>query len=142
MVADLGIAESPASVGYYSGLSELPFHLQINSTHICDSSVESSFAITQLLFIYHWSRLSDRIGRRPVLCFGLLGVSLSVGLFGLSRSLWGMIAARCCAGMLSESPRRSTRDVLIAEDGNPAVIKAALGEISNKGNEGRAFAYL
>ena len=74
-----------------------------------------------------WGRLSDRVGRRPVLCIGLLGVFVSVAAFGFSQSLWAMIAARCCAGLLN---------------GNAGVIKSAFAELTDTTNEGKAFAIL
>ena len=43
----------------------------------------ASFSAMQFLFAPMWGRLSDRIGRRPVLLLGLAGSTLSYGLFGL-----------------------------------------------------------
>ena len=48
---------------------------------------ESLFFVTQALTTWQWSRLSDFIGRRPVILFGLLGLSVSNFAFGLSRTL-------------------------------------------------------
>jgi MFS family permease len=45
-----------------------------------------------------WNRLSDRIGRRPVLVMGLASVALAAPCFGLSKTLFGMLAARAAAG--------------------------------------------
>jgi MFS family permease len=41
--------------------------------------------------VLQWSRLSDHIGRKPVLLLGLLGTVVSTVLFGLSRSLWALV---------------------------------------------------
>jgi MFS family permease len=41
-----------------------------------------------------WSRLSDHIGRKPVLLFSLAGALFSIVLFGISRS-FGAIIFRC-----------------------------------------------
>ena len=41
--------------------------------------------------ILQWSRLSDCIGRKPVLLCGLLGTIISIILFGLSRSFWTLV---------------------------------------------------
>jgi MFS family permease len=41
--------------------------------------------------VLQWSRLSDHIGRKPVLIFSLLGTVVSTIVFGLSRSLWALI---------------------------------------------------
>ena len=47
----------------------------------------SSFSAMQFLFAPLWGRLSDRIGRRPVLLVGLLGSTLCYALFGYAVSL-------------------------------------------------------
>ena len=38
-----------------------------------------------------WSRTSDVIGRKPVLLIGLLGITLSMLSFGLSKTFWGLV---------------------------------------------------
>jgi MFS family permease len=47
----------------------------------------SSFSAMQFLFAPIWGRLSDRVGRRPILILGLAGSTLSYALFGLVSSL-------------------------------------------------------
>lgn len=47
----------------------------------------ASFSAMQFLFAPLWGRLSDRIGRRPVLLLGLAGSAVSYGLFGFATSL-------------------------------------------------------
>ena len=47
----------------------------------------ASFSAMQFLFAPLWGRLSDRIGRRPVLLVGLAGSTVFYGLFGLATSL-------------------------------------------------------
>lgn len=45
-----------------------------------------------------WGRLSDRIGRKPIILAGLSGVSLSVIGFGSSTSFAEMLAWRAIGG--------------------------------------------
>ena len=50
-------------------------------------SLMAAFSAMQFLFAPLWGRLSDRIGRRPVLLFGLGGSVLFYGLFGYVSSM-------------------------------------------------------
>src|SRR5215475_4956596 len=47
----------------------------------------SSFSLMQFLFAPVWGRLSDRVGRRPILLLGLGGSVLFYLLFGIALSL-------------------------------------------------------
>jgi MFS transporter, DHA1 family, tetracycline resistance protein len=47
----------------------------------------SSFSFMQFLFAPVWGRISDRIGRRPILLLGLVGSVLFYGLFGVASEL-------------------------------------------------------
>ena len=38
-----------------------------------------------------WSRLSDHIGRKPVILIGISGTTLSILAFGLSRNFWALV---------------------------------------------------
>lgn len=50
-----------------------------------------------------WGRLSDRVGRRPVLLAGLLGSAISYLLFGLASSFLVLLISRVISGTLSTS---------------------------------------
>ncbi|GAA5847710.1 hypothetical protein JCM9279_004995 [Rhodotorula babjevae] len=108
-VADTGVTNDPRKIGYYAGI------------------IESLFAFTTFTTVLAWGRLSDRIGRKPVLIIGLTGVTLSIVSFGLSKSFAGLVVSRCMGGALN---------------GNVAVIKSVLGEITDESNQGRAFSFL
>jgi MFS family permease len=47
--------------------------------------------VAEAATVLQWSRLSDHIGRKPVLMLSLVGTAVSTILFGLSRSLWALI---------------------------------------------------
>lgn len=58
---------------------------------------------------------------------GLIGVGSSVAVFGLGRSLLSLCIVRAISGGLN---------------GNAAVIKSVLGDISDASNQGRVFSFL
>lgn len=62
----------------------------------------SSFSAMQFVFAPLWGRLSDRVGRRPVLIFGLAASAVFYSLFGyatLVESLAWLFVARIGAGI-------------------------------------------
>jgi MFS transporter, DHA1 family, tetracycline resistance protein len=62
----------------------------------------ASFSAMQFLFAPLWGRISDRIGRRPVLLIGLAGAALFYALFGVATlysSIVGLFASRIGAGI-------------------------------------------
>ncbi|KAN0062047.1 hypothetical protein ACQY0O_006042 [Thecaphora frezii] len=89
--------------------------------------IESLFAVAQCCTILFWGSLSDRIGRKPVLITGLFGVTCSALLFGLSTSFPAAVLARALAG---------------ATNGNVAIVKSVVGEITDHTNQARAFSFL
>ncbi|KAF5372972.1 hypothetical protein D9758_001663 [Tetrapyrgos nigripes] len=105
-IAYLHVTDDPSQTGFYSGI------------------VESTFALTQLLSIYTCSRLSDSIGRKPVIIAGTIGVGLATIFFGLSTSLTSLLLSRSLAGLCA---------------GTAAVMHAVLGEITDKTNQAKAF---
>ncbi|KAI0035731.1 MFS general substrate transporter [Vararia minispora EC-137] len=106
MMTDLHVTDDPSRIGFYSGL------------------VESSFAVAQVLSIYHWARLSDVIGRRPVILLAILGMALGSLFFGLSGTLTSVMLSRSVSGFFS---------------GNVAVLHSLLGELTDASNQAIAF---
>ncbi|MTK13011.1 MAG: TCR/Tet family MFS transporter, partial [Clostridiaceae bacterium] len=60
----------------------------------------SAYSVMQFFFAPFWGRMSDRIGRRPVLLIGLSGYGATFILFGLAKHLWILILVRALAGMV------------------------------------------
>jgi MFS family permease len=58
----------------------------------------TAYAAAQFLCAPLWGRLSDRIGRRPVLLTTIAGTALSLLLLGLARSVPWLFVARTLAG--------------------------------------------
>lgn len=97
-----------ADVGFYSGL------------------IESLFSFTQMCVMLGWGRASDRFGRKPVLVFSILGVTIATALFGLSQAIWQMILFRCFAGVFA---------------GTIVTIRTMITEHSTRKTQARAFSY-
>ena len=57
------------------------------------------YSIMQFLFAPSWGRLSDRIGRRPVLIVGLFGSCFSYLAYGFAESFTVLIITRALAGI-------------------------------------------
>ncbi|TRM57401.1 major facilitator superfamily domain-containing protein [Schizophyllum amplum] len=89
--------------------------------------VESVFAMIQFFTVYHWGALSDRLGRKIVALIGIVGAMVSVAAFGLSRSLPMMILTRCIAG---------------AMNGNVAIVKSMMAEMTDETNQARAYSLM
>ncbi|KAI6099653.1 major facilitator superfamily domain-containing protein [Pisolithus sp. B1] len=110
LIRELGVTGGDdRKIGYYAGV------------------IESLFFATQALTVLCWSRLSDHVGRKPVLLVGLAGLSVSNLCFGLSREFWALVASRCIAGALN---------------GNVSVMKSIIGDITDTTNMARAFALI
>jgi MFS family permease len=65
------------------------------------SLVTSAFAIAEFSTGFLWGRLSDKIGRKPILLTGMAGTGLSMLLFGLSSSFPVALFARALGGLLN-----------------------------------------
>lgn len=61
------------------------------------------YSFMQLLFAPMWGRVSDRIGRKPVMMIGILGLSISFLLMAISTELWMLFVARVIGGILSSA---------------------------------------
>ncbi|MBE0643529.1 MAG: MFS transporter [Bacteroidetes bacterium] len=59
----------------------------------------AAFSFSQLLFTPVWGRLSDRLGRRPILIFGLSLTAVSYVMFGMAHSLEMLFISRLLGGV-------------------------------------------
>jgi MFS family permease len=85
------------------------------------------FSGMQFLFAPMWGRLSDRIGRRPVLIGGLLGTSASYLLFGFAGSMPLIFVSRLLAGFFGANI--STAQAYIADVTTPENRAKGMGLI-------------
>lgn len=61
----------------------------------------SAYAVAEALTAMGWGMLSDHVGRKPVVLFGLVGVAISSLIFGLAKSYWVALLARFIGGALN-----------------------------------------
>eukprot|EP01113_Clastostelium_recurvatum_P032735 TRINITY_DN4241_c0_g1_i7.p1 TRINITY_DN4241_c0_g1~~TRINITY_DN4241_c0_g1_i7.p1 ORF type:complete len:637 (-),score=160.86 TRINITY_DN4241_c0_g1_i7:97-2007(-) len=108
MVQGYHVAPDDKHVGYYVGV------------------LASSYFLAQFLSSFLWGWLSDRLGRRVCLLFGLLGSTIATVTFGMAPSFVWAVVARFLAGGLN---------------GNVGVAKSMLGEITDTTNQAKAFSY-
>ncbi|KAJ2916848.1 hypothetical protein MD484_g3553, partial [Candolleomyces efflorescens] len=94
----LHLVEDQSQIGFYSGLV--------------------------LISIYQWAKLSESIGRRPIVVGGTFGLAFATTALGLSSSLWTILLSRALAGLCS---------------GNAAVLHSVLGELTDSTNQHIAF---
>ncbi|UPK96422.1 hypothetical protein LCI18_007357 [Fusarium solani-melongenae] len=83
MIEDFNITDDSSKISVYAGM------------------VTSAFTLAEFSTGVLWGRLSDKIGRKPVLLFGLLGTALSVLVFGFAPSLPVALFARALGGLLN-----------------------------------------
>jgi len=50
---------------------------------------------------FFWGRLSDRIGRKPVILFGTLATAACFVAFGFCRTLWQAIVVQAIMGLVN-----------------------------------------
>ncbi|KAI5254081.1 MFS general substrate transporter [Aureobasidium subglaciale] len=63
--------------------------------------VTSAFAFAEFSTGVMWGRLSDKVGRKPILLMGLAGTGVSMIVFGFSPNLTTALIARALGGLLN-----------------------------------------
>lgn len=91
-------------VGFGIIIPVIPFYAEeIGATPTQLGLLMAVYSLMQLLFAPMWGRISDRIGRKPVIMIGILGLSISFFLMAISTELWMLFAARIIGGLLSSA---------------------------------------
>ena len=93
-------------IGFGIVLPLLPvFSKDFGANGLMIGLIMASYSVMQFLFAPWWGRLSDRIGRRPVLLISTAGAALSYTLFAIacqfpnSTGLWLLLVSRIFAGI-------------------------------------------
>lgn len=83
-------------------IPSLPFYAEsFGATPVIIGLLSTSYSLMQFLFAPLWGRISDRVGRRPIIVIGLSGSVVAYVFFGLGGHLWMLFAARALAGVVS-----------------------------------------
>ncbi|RYP02966.1 hypothetical protein DL764_005492 [Monosporascus ibericus] len=107
MIEDFHITEDKSKISFYAGM------------------VTSAFTFAEFVTGLFWGRLSDKIGRKPVLLMGLIGTALSVLIFGFAPNLTVALIARAVGGLLN---------------GNMGVLQTTVAElVTVKEHQPRAY---
>lgn len=110
MIASFNITDDDRKIAMYAGL------------------VTSVFTLAEFSTGMLWGRISDRIGRKPVLMTGLVGTGLSMVIFGLAPNLQTALIARALGGLLN---------------GNMGVLQTVVAEIVTvKEHQPRAYSIM
>ena len=83
MIKDFDITDDPNKISVYAGM------------------VTSAFTLAEFSTGVMWGRLSDKVGRKPILLMGLTGTAISALIFGFAQSLPVALFARAMGGLLN-----------------------------------------
>lgn len=100
---------------------------QFSSSATAIGALVASFSLMQFLVAPWWGRLSDRVGRRPVIMLGLASSAASYLLFALAGSYWVLLASRVVAGGLGATV--NVAQAYLADITPPAGRARAMGMI-------------
>lgn len=90
------------SIFPYIGEMVKSFHIvPVREAAIYAGFITSAFTLAEFSTGFLWGRLSDRIGRKPVLLCGMAGTALSVLMFGLAPNYYVALVARALGGLLN-----------------------------------------
>lgn len=110
MIESFNIATDPDQISIYAGM------------------LITSFAFAEFSTGIVWGRISDKVGRKPVLIFGLVGTALSMLIFGFATNLQTAIIARALGGLLN---------------GNVGVLQTTVAElVTVKEHQPRAYSIM
>jgi multidrug resistance protein len=112
-------------IGFGIVIPILPFlSPQLGATKMDIAYIVVSYAIGAGISGPLWGRLSDRIGRKPVIMTCLAGAAVSYVMLGLASELWMVYAARAFAGIMA---------------GNLGVASAMMADITSPENRAKGM---
>ncbi len=85
------------------------------------------YSLMQFIFAPFWGRLSDRVGRRPIIIVTLVGSAVSALIIGFAGALWVLFLARALNGISGAS--YSTAQAYVADVTTPEDRARGMGMI-------------
>src|SRR3954469_13095054 len=91
-------------VGFGIVLPILPLYAkQFGASAVTASALIAAFSGAQLIFSPIWGRLSDRVGRKPILVLSLAGTAVASLVTGLAPAVWVLFLGRILDGISGAS---------------------------------------
>jgi len=136
VAAIIGLAE----LGFATVIPLLPLHLteQLGASVKLVGVVVAAFALTETFLKTAWGSVADRLGRRPMITFGLLLSSLAPMLMSVVRQAWLFIPLRLIDGAGS-SALWPAASAIIADTTPPHRRATAMGALNMFFLAGLAF---
>lgn len=106
----------------------VPFYaVRFGADALTVSLLMSTFFVAQLATSAFWGRLSDRLGRRPVILIGQLVSAVAFVVFGLADHLWVLFISRLVQG---------------AAGGTTGVVQAYVSDVAPPGERAQALGWV
>ncbi|KAF8731157.1 hypothetical protein AX14_005059 [Amanita brunnescens Koide BX004] len=109
LIRNSGIAKGEKDVGHYVGFL-------ISTTYVAETTTT-----------FHFCRISDYLGRKPVFLASIIGLSICICGFGLSKTFWALVLCQALIGALN---------------GTYGLTRSILVEMTDSTNIARAMAYI
>lgn len=112
-------------LGFSLILPLLPYYAQtFGADAFVTGLLVASYAVAQLIGAPLLGRLSDRVGRRPVLLISIFGTFVGFLLLGFAGALWMLFVSRVVDGLTG---------------GNLSVAQAYISDVTNQKNRAKAL---
>lgn len=103
LIVMIGFGLTLPVIPFYAGRLALAGGTPREGIAVHVGALTAAYSGMQLIFAPLWGRLSDRVGRRPLVLVGLSGFVIAQALFGLATTMWMLYGARILGGALSSA---------------------------------------
>ncbi len=117
-------------LGFGIVLPLMPIYAQLPQFHASSAEIGwlmAVYSLMQFIFAPIWGRMSDHVGRKPILIIGLFGSAVAHLFYGLAGSLTVLFLSRMVAGMAGAN--LATAQAVVADVTSPDKRAGAMGMI-------------